>query len=160
MSNIMAKSVDLVNQLPGAAATPEAVFELLHDVMHLYRGERQRAIAAGGQEITHLEAKVLGFFHRHPGATLSDLAAHAGRDKSQLARLIAGLRERGLLEATPDEADRRNLRLHPTASASEIHQAMRQQGTRVARAALSSLDAAERAQLVASLAKLATGLRK
>ena len=34
----------------------------------------------------------MGFFARHPGATLSDLAAHSGRDKVQLIALLGRLK--------------------------------------------------------------------
>ncbi|MFY9510384.1 MAG: helix-turn-helix domain-containing protein, partial [Rubrivivax sp.] len=112
----MRKSIDHVNQMGGS--TPDQVFEAIHTVMHLYRAQRHRGAAdAGPQELTHMEHRVLGYFSRHPGATQSDLAAHSGRDKGQLARLIGGLRERGLLEARADENDRRSLRLQPTAQA-------------------------------------------
>jgi DNA-binding MarR family transcriptional regulator len=49
-----------------------------------------------------MEGKVLGYFCRHPGNTQSDLAQHSGRDKAQLTRLIARLKEAGLLEARAD----------------------------------------------------------
>ena len=74
-----------------------------------------------------MEHKVLGFFCRHPGATQSDLASHAGRDKSQLARLIAGLRARGLLDAQPDPGRPPQPALHPTAAARAAQQAAQRQ---------------------------------
>lgn len=46
--------------------------------------------------------------------TLSALISHSGCDKGQLARLVGGLRERGLLDGRADENDRRNLLLHLT----------------------------------------------
>jgi DNA-binding MarR family transcriptional regulator len=152
----MREPVDHVNQ--SGEPPPEEVFEALHDLMHRYRAQRQRAVAAAGQDLSHMEAKVLGFFARQPEATLSDLVAHSGRDKSQLARLIAGLRERGLLAAQTDARDRRNLRLRCTPAAQEIHRAMRLQSRRLARSALATLDAKERLQLMALLNKLSMGL--
>lgn len=44
----------------------------------------------------------------------------AVRRGEQLARLITGLKDRGLLEATPDEADRRNIRLALTAEGRNV----------------------------------------
>lgn len=154
----MRETVDYVNQSSGDAS-PEAVFEALHELMHLHRVQRQRAIEAAGLGVSPMEARVLGFFAHHPGATLTDLVAHSGRDKSQLARLIGSLRERGLLDARPDEHDRRNLRLAVTPEAEAIHRAMRTQMRRMARSALADMDEDERASLLASMRKLAQRLR-
>lgn len=156
MSTIMRKSVDNVNR---SSETPaEEVFEAIHELMHLYRARRQQAMATAGQELTHMEAKTLGFYARHPDSTLSDLVAHSGRDKSQLARLISGLRERGLLDARPDEQDRRNLRLRCTEQAEAMHRTMRQQSRRLARDALVDVGEAERSQLLELLHRVKAGL--
>jgi len=160
MSSIMSKSVDLVNQStrPARPASSDSdgdeVFEAIHAVMHLYRSPRHRAQLAAQSDLTHMEHKVLGFFCRHPGATQRDLAAHAGRDKGQLARLIAGLRERGLLDAQPDPADRRNLRLQPTPAARAAQQAAQAQASAIAATAVAGLSEAERTQLLALLQRV------
>ena len=159
----MSKTVDHVNHLPAdTPGDPDAdeVFEAIHAVMHLYRSPRHRSAVADPAELTHMEHKVLGFFCRHPGATQSDLASHAGRDKSQLARLIAGLRARGLLDAQPDPADRRNLRLHPTAAARAAQQAAQRQARAVAATAVAGLSDAERLQLLALLQRVRANLER
>ena len=92
----MRKQVDVVNQ---KAAGTGNVLELIHTVMHLYRGSQFRAQRDSDGGVSPMESKVLGFFARHPGATQSELVEHSRRDKGQLARLISGLKERGLLEA-------------------------------------------------------------
>jgi DNA-binding MarR family transcriptional regulator len=152
MSTIMRKSVDHVNQEGGD--TSDDVVEALHAVMHLLRSRQHREPREGPHDVTHLEAKVLGFFARQPGATQSELAAHSGRDKGQLARLIGGLKERGLLEARVDESDRRNLRLYVTAQGQSLHQALHRQARRHASAAVAGLSQEERRQLVALLHKV------
>ena len=48
-----------------------------------------------------MEGKILGFFIRHPGATLRDLVAHLRQDKGQLARLIRSLKIRNCLKRRP-----------------------------------------------------------
>lgn len=160
----MFKTVDVVNQSAetGAGARPEtdgdAVFDAIHAVMHLYRSPRHRAGPATEGHLTHMEHKVLGFFCRHPGATQRDLAVHAGRDKGQLARLIAGLRERGLLDARPDPADRRNLCLHPTPAAQAAQQAAQAQASAIAATAVAGISAAERLQLLALLQRIQANL--
>ena len=162
MSSIMSKTVDHVNQSVSEpdSADGDEVFEAIHAVMHLYRSPRHRNAMSDAAELTHMEHKVLGFFCRHPGATQSDLASHAGRDKGQLARLIAGLRARGLLDAQPDPADRRNLRLHPTAMAQAVQQAAQRQARAVAATAVTGLSDAERLQLLALLQRVRANLER
>lgn len=154
----MRKSVDHVNHQghtgPGSGERPEDVLELVHAVMHLYRARQYRVLREGPHDLTHMEGKVLGFFARHPGATLSELVAHTGRDKGQLARLVGGLKERGLLEARTDEADRRSVRLALSAEGQGVHQALRRQSNRLSAAAVAGLSLDERQQLLALLHKL------
>lgn len=136
----------------------EDVLELVHSVMHSYRSRQYRFLRDGPLAITHMDGKVLGYFERHPGATQSDLAQHSGRDKAQLARLIKGLREQGLLRADADEHDKRNLRIHLTADGQAVQQALRQQADQLDARAVDGLNAAERAQLVALLRRVKANL--
>jgi DNA-binding MarR family transcriptional regulator len=101
---------------------------------------------------------VLGYFARHPGATASELAAHSGRDKGQVARLVGALKERGLLEARADEADRRSVRLTLTAAGRSVHQTLQRRRRRLAEVAVAGLDDAERAQLSALLERVRLNL--
>ena len=117
-------TVDNVNQ---QAAAPEDVLEAVHKVMHLFRAEQYRVLRGSVQELTHFEGKALGFFFRHPGATLSGLVSHTGRDKGQLARLIKSLKAQGLLEAQNDDGDRRSVRLRVTKQGAVVHQALQRQ---------------------------------
>jgi len=136
------------------ADSASAVFDAIHEIMHLYRAQQYRALRDGPHDITHMEAKVLGYFARHPGATQSDLMAHAARDKAQLARLVRGLRDKGWLEATVDEADRRSTRLHVTEEGKAIARSLQREGDQLARVAAAGLDDAERRQLLALLEKV------
>jgi DNA-binding MarR family transcriptional regulator len=154
MSSIMAKQVDHVNHKADAGE----VLETVHRVMHLFRSLRHRAPEDAAAGPTHMEGKALAFFARHPGATLSELVAHAGRDKGQLARLVAGLRERGLLEARVDESDRRNQRIHLTAAGDEALHALRREARRIAQAAVRGLSDADRLQLLELLARVEANL--
>jgi DNA-binding MarR family transcriptional regulator len=152
----MKKHVDKVNQ--NATASGQDVFEAIHAVMHLYRARQMRAPAGAEPELTHMEGKVLGFFARRPGATLSDLVAHSGRDKAQLTRLIRALRERGLLDARADELDRRSTRLCLSASGAAVHALWHRQGAQAAEEALAGLPEAERGQLLALLERVRANL--
>lgn len=140
------------------ARAEDELMELVHRVMHQYRSEQYHALRGGPSDITHMESKVLGYVGRHPGATQSDLARDSGRDKAQLARLIKGLRERGLLQAEPDAVDRRNLRLALTEDGQGVMRLLQQHTRRVASRAVGGLDAAERAQLVGLLRRVSANL--
>lgn len=159
----MRKSLDNVNHSPdeakaGPCPDRDDVLELVHRVMHQYRSQQYQALRDGPHDITHMESKVLGYFGRHPGATQSELAGDTGRDKAQLARLIKGLRERGLLDGEPDEADRRHVRLSVTAAGRAVLASLRQQAERLSAKAVAGLLAAERAQLLALLQRVKRNL--
>ena len=130
------------------------ILELVHGVMHTYRAMQYRFLRDGPHDITHMDGKVLGYFGHHPGATQSDLAQHSGRDKAQLARLIKGLRERGLLDGEVDDTDRRNVRLSLTSDGQAVQRALRQQARRLSARAEAGLSAPERQQLLALLRKV------
>jgi DNA-binding MarR family transcriptional regulator len=149
VSPIVQESIDNVNQSGGAP--DEGVLDLIHTVMHLYRSKQYQVLRDGPHDLTHMESKVLGYFQRHPGATQSDCARHSGRDKAQLARLITSLRERGLLDAVPDEADRRNVRLTLTNAGAAIQQVLAQQAHKLNAEAVNGLSAQDSAQLLAML---------
>jgi len=105
-----------------------------------------------------MELKALGFFARHPGATQSDLVTHSGRDKAQVARLIRSLREGGLLEATPDELDRRSTRLSLSASGQEIFAGLHRQSGDMAAVALTGMAEEEKTALMELLARVRANL--
>lgn len=151
MSSIMRASPDHTNAgAEGAPATDE-LLEALHAALRALRGAYQRG---GEPGLSPLDGRVLAFFARQPGATQKDLACHSGRDKGQLARLIQGLRQRGLLSATPDADDRRNLRLQLTPLGQQWQQAQQAHMARLGEVAAGALSPEERAQLVALLGKV------
>ncbi len=160
----MRKQVDNVNHVDSAstpsaqALAADAVIELVHVVMHQFRSRQFQALRDGAHDVTHMESKVLGFFSHHPGATLSDLVAHSGRDKAQLARLVKGLRERALLDAESDAADRRNVHLTLSAEGHAVQQALRREGRAMNARAVDGLSAQEQAQLVDLLGRVKANL--
>ena len=160
MSTIMQKIDDNVNQVGvgTSAGDPADLLEVLHAVMHEYRALQYRFLRDGPYDITHMDGKVLGFFSRHPRATQSDLAQHSGRDKAQLARLVKGLRDRGLLEAALDESDRRSVQLSLTAQGHAIQDALRQQASLLSAKAVAGLSEAEQAQLLDLLERVKANL--
>lgn len=164
----MAKAFDNVNQ-PAAKPTPpggasgaggDEVLELVHTVMHQLRSQQYQAMREGPLALTHMESKVLSYFGRLPGATQSDLVQHSGRDKAQLARLIKSLRERGLLAAEADEADRRHLRLRLTAEGQGLLRTLQQRTRKVNAQAVQGLSGVEREQLRGLLQRLKDNLER
>ncbi|MDP9043609.1 MAG: MarR family transcriptional regulator [Pseudomonadota bacterium] len=150
----MRKTLDNVNR----KGEDDDILELVHAVMHEYRSMQYRFLRDGPHDITHMDAKVLDYFARRPGATQSELALHSGRDKAQLARLVKGLRERGLLGAEADVADRRHLRLHATEAGHEVQRALRQQARHLGARAVTGMSAAERALLASLLQRVKANL--
>ena len=160
----MRKQVDNVNHV-GSAPAPsgkvtaaDAVLELVHVVMHQFRSRQYQVLRDNTHGLTHMESKAMGFFARHAGATLSDLVAHSGRDKAQLARLVKGLRERGLLAAETDADDRRSVRLRLSASGHAVQRALHAEARVLNERAVAGLSAQEQAQLVTLLTRVKANL--
>lgn len=157
MSSIMIKQVDTVNQptLPGE----NDVLEVLHGLMHQLRARHLGGSGEADPSIGPMERKALRFFAHHPGSTQSELVQHSGRDKGQLARLIAGLKTRGLLEARPDEKDRRVIRLYPTEQAHALYRQVQQQRKALSAKALAGLSQQQQQQLVGLLTLVGRNLQ-
>ncbi|MYN39961.1 MarR family transcriptional regulator [Duganella sp. FT109W] len=147
----MTKQVNKVNQ-------SEQVFDAIHSIMHLFRARQLRGLRDNPHELTHMEYKALGFFFRHPGATQGDLVAHSGRDKAQLARLLKGLRDKQLLDATADEADRRITRLTLSAAGHNIFHSLHQLGIHASSAAVTGMSAEQLTQLQGLLQQIRNNL--
>jgi DNA-binding MarR family transcriptional regulator len=152
-----ALKVDIVNQNKNL---PNEIFEAIHTIMHLFRSEQYRALRDGPYDLTHMEGKILAFLASNSGATLSELVAHSGRDKSQLARLIKSLRQQGLLRGQNDKEDRRSVRLTLTSEGRAIHQSLQHQVGRLSKIAVTGLGADELRNLVALLKKVRSNLEK
>nr|AGU11982.1 hypothetical protein [uncultured organism] len=151
MSSIMQKQVDQVNQ-------NAEIIESMHAIMHFYRTQQHRSLRDAQHDLAHMEVKVLGFFARHPGGSPSDLVAHSGRDKAQVARLVRSLRERGLLDAQADELDRRSTRLTLSAAGQELYTALHSHDGELTEAALAGLSEEECATLRMLLARVRANL--
>ncbi len=131
----------------------------MHAIMHLYRSAQHRSLRDGPNDLAHMEVKALGFFARHPGATQSELVAHSGRDKAQVARQIRALRDRGLLDAQADELDRRSSRLSLSAEGKAVHAALHSSDGRLKEQALQGFNEQEQAALVDLLARVRANLQ-
>ena len=147
----MPKTLDPVKQR-GDTRSGDDVLEAVHRVLHAVRAQHHQSKESSG--LAPMEGRVLDFFARHPGATQSDLAAHTGRDKGQLARLVGSLKARGLLQPEADANDRRVTRLTPTAAGQAAARTMQAQRRRLSQFAAAGLSAAEKRQLLDLLARL------
>lgn len=135
------------------------LLEAMHELLHLARARHRQPGGDGDHSLGAMEGRALGYFLRHPGHTQSDLVLHTGRDKGQLARLIGGLKERGLLAAQVDAVDRRIVRLHPTDAAQRLHQDIQRQRRQVSALAAAGLSAQERLMLLQLLRRMQENLR-
>jgi DNA-binding MarR family transcriptional regulator len=126
--------------------------------MHQFRSTQYQVLRDNAHDVTHMESKVMAFFSRHGGATLSDLVAHSGRDKAQLAKLVKGLRERGLLDAETDVDDRRSVRLRLSAAGLAVQQALHAEARVLNERAVEGLSPQEQTQLVTLLSRIKANL--
>ncbi|WP_369787937.1 MarR family winged helix-turn-helix transcriptional regulator [Rouxiella sp. WC2420] len=124
------------------------VLWVMHMIMHRYRAKQFELLRDGNYDITQMEAKVMSYVGRHPGAPQGDLQRFMERDKAQLTRLIKGLRDKGLLTSCMDTKDRRSLRLTLTEAGLEIRKIMQQQGQELNQLGISSLSEEEHQQLL------------
>jgi DNA-binding MarR family transcriptional regulator len=158
VDNVYMNRTKVANVNKKTAEVADDVFESIHTVMHLFRSEQYRVLREGRYHLTHMEGKILGFFIRHPGATLRDLVAHLRQDKGQLARLIRSLKDQELLEAQTDAGDRRSVPLHPTSEGRSVHQILQRQVRKLSEVAIKGLSASEGRQLVVLLHKVPSNL--
>jgi DNA-binding MarR family transcriptional regulator len=150
----MHKMVDKVYQINAANPSAEDLFEAVHSTMHAYRAHSHYWKQDNPLGLTPMHGKVLGFFARNPGSTQKALAEHLGRDKAQLARLIATLKENGLIEGYTDPEDRRNVRLSLTERGVALQKTTQLEARRVHALASGALTPDERRNLVALLLKV------
>ena len=143
---------------PTTATVDDDVLELVHALMHDYRALQYRILRDGPHDITHMDSRVLHYFGRHPGATLRDLVAHSGRDKAQLARLVKGLCDRGLLDRTIDADDRRVAHLSLSDDGRCVQQALQRQARKLKVRAVAGLDEIEVRELMRLLGRVRANL--
>lgn len=134
------------------------VLDRLHTLMHGLRRHLQEAVREDGEGLGPMEARCLGYFMRHEGATQSDLVQHSGRDKAQIARIVKALHERGLLQSTPDPDDGRCQRVTLTEQGRSMQRTMQLRRQRFERAMLAGFSDSERAQLQAQLDRMLANL--
>ena len=128
------------------------VFEELHELMHLFR-DRMMAASQTVSDLTFNEMRVLMRTGRHPGLTQKDLVAHSHTDKAQMARTLSQLQDKGWLERTASEQDKRVRCLQLSAKGQALFKALEQQREAVAQALLRDMPPEAQQQLLALLAQ-------
>jgi DNA-binding MarR family transcriptional regulator len=154
----MSKYVDNVNQLREFEESD--VLDVMHSVMHLVRARLGRSKDDAEPGIGDMERRALGFFARNPGASQSDLVLHSGRDKGQVARLIAGLKERKLLQAKPYDDDRRMVRLYPTEQSQVLRADFMRRRKKISVEAVVGLGVEQKRELLTLLKQMEKNLRQ
>lgn len=136
----------------------DAVAEEIQMLRRLYRAHLVRAYDNVSTDMVHLGGRVLAYVADHADCTQSDLVEHLKRDKSQIAKIVAGLRGKGMLAVEPVETDRRRQRLILTEKG--VLAVAESQGNRdrVARAALRGLTSHEREQMLALMRRVRSNL--
>ena len=132
----------------------DEVLDAVQALMHAHKRHMHQALRAQEGGIGPMEARALGFVARHPGASASELVAHSGRDKAQIARLLQQLEDRGLLAREADPADGRRQRLVLTDSGRAAQRVMGRARQRFASTVTSVLSDDERSLLLALLRRL------
>ncbi len=124
-----------------------------------------RAVAAGtGYEsrfgLTASEWRVLAAVTAAGTPTQVELGEATGMDKMTISRAVAGLSTRRLIDRVRDTADRRTLRLSPTAEGQRIHDIVAPQALEVETRLLAALSPGEAEALREALAHLLRACRQ
>lgn len=119
-------------------------------VMRRIRAE-MRAHRAG---LSVPQFRALGYLHRHPGASLSDVAEHIGLTCASTSKLIDGLVQRKLVTRHLAATDRRRLTLALTAKGNALLASARRATQRGLAQTLARLPADERPGLERALEQL------
>lgn len=135
------------------------VFELLHDLLHLFRARLLESLEAVQPGLTFNEFRVLMHAGRHPGITQKELVEHSHTDKAQMARMLAQLQDRGWLERSASEADKRVRCLQLSAQGQQLFDSLRARREQIAQELLQDFPAAEQAQLRALLQQALSSAR-
>ena len=101
------------------------VFELLHDLMHLFRARLLQSIETAQPGLTFNEFRILMHTGRNPGITQKELVEHSHTDKAQMARTLAQLQDKGWLERSASEADKRVRCLQLSAQGQQLYARLR-----------------------------------
>ena len=111
-------------------------------------------------DVSLMEWRTLALLGAHQPLSLNELSRHAGLDKSQMSRVVAGLSRRAFVLRGPDSADGRGVRLTLSRSGAQVYEGLIASANRRNKALAGVLTAEERRQLDAMHARLADKARE
>ncbi len=123
------------------------VFEVLHDLLHLFRARLLESLEAVQPGLTFNEFRILMHTGRHPGITQKELVEHSHTDKAQMARTLAQLQDKGWLERSASEADKRVRCLQLSAQGQQLFDQLRHRREQIATELLSDFPEAQKGLL-------------
>ena len=123
------------------------VFEVLHDLLHLFRARLLESLEAVQPGLTFNEFRILMHTGRHPGITQKELVEHSHTDKAQMARTLAQLQDKGWLERSASESDKRVRCLQLSARGQQLFDQLRNRREQIATELLSDFPAAQQGLL-------------
>ena len=109
--------------------------------------------------VSLMEWRSLALLGAHQPLSLNELARHAGLDKSQMSRVVAGLTDRALVLRGLDSADGRGVRLSLTRAGRKLYESLIASANQRNQAFAEALSSDEHAGLEAILARLADRAR-
>lgn len=128
--------------------TAHEVLEAVPAVMRVVRTEMRRHTTL---DLSVPQFRALGFVHRHPGASLSDLADHIGLTLPTMSKMVDGLVERKLMKRQMHASDRRRVTLELTARGNTLWQSAREATQAALAERLALLADQERATIVQAM---------
>ena len=127
------------------------VFEVLHDLMHLFRARLLQSLERIQPGLTFNEFRILMHAGRHPGITQKELVEHSHTDKAQMARMLTQLQDKGWLERSASEADKRVRCLQLSAQVQQLFAKLKSQREQIAAELLRDFPVEQQTQLHALL---------
>jgi DNA-binding MarR family transcriptional regulator len=136
------------------------IYTQLQELTYAIRAQIFEAFRDGADGLAPGSWRALLFFARNPGSTPSDVAAHAQRDKAQIARLIKDLVDAGYLKREPDPEDGRSHLLTLSARGRVIEERMSAHRKRLGLRLLAGFSCRERTQLSSLLRRMSHNLAR
>jgi DNA-binding MarR family transcriptional regulator len=137
-------------------------FDFEHAPGHLVRRAHQLAVAifmeeTGDFDVTPVQFAILNALIDDPGEDQVTLAGRVAFDAATSGSVISRLESKGWVRREADPADKRRKLLWVTPDGEQVALRMKRAVVRAQARIVAPLDAAERSQLVALLAKLVSG---